>query len=114
MNKRPLLITIISWIFIAIGSIGFLYHLREFKAHPWSEQGLLLICIVRLLAIVGGIFMLRGFNWARWLVVVWIAFHVILSAFHSLMEVAVHGLLFVVVTFLLFRPQSSAYFRGQN
>jgi hypothetical protein len=55
--------------------------------------------------------MLCGFNWARWLLVVWIAYHVILSAFHSPFEVVIHGLLFGVVVYFLFRRQASVYFR---
>ena len=33
--------------------------------------------------IVAGVFMLYGHNWARWLLVVWLAFHVIVGALHS-------------------------------
>ena len=36
------------------------------------------------LAIVCGVFLLRGHNWARWLALAWIAFHVVLSAFHAI------------------------------
>lgn len=111
MAKRPLSITIIGWMFIGAGSIGLLYHLSEFKTRSLFEQSLVWICFVRLLAIVGGMFMLRGFTWARWLLVVWMTFHVILSAFHSLLEVLVHGVLLGVVAYFLFRPQASAYFR---
>jgi O-antigen ligase len=57
------------------------------------------------------VFMLYGFNWARWLLVVWIAFHVILSGLHSQFELLVHSLLFAVVLYFLFRPEASAYFR---
>ena len=39
---------------------------------------------------------------------------VILSASHSLVEVAVLGLLAGVIGYLLFRPAASAYFRGEN
>lgn len=106
MRKRPVSITVIGWIFIVVGVIALLYHLR----HPF-EEGLVWVCFVRLLAIVGGAFMLRGFDWARWLLVVWIAYHVILSAFHSVFEVVIHGLLFGVVVYFLFRAQASAYFR---
>src|SRR6266496_3008309 len=114
MNKRPLPITIISCIFIAVGSIAFLYHLAELKAqHPFKYE-LVWICFVRLLAVLSGVFMLRGFNWARWLLVVWIAYHVILSAFHSPLEVLVHTLLFVVVVYFLFQPRASAYFRRER
>ena len=56
--------------------------------------------------------MLRGCNWARWLLAAWMAYHVVLSAFHSVTELALHTLLFGAIGYFLFRPQSSAYFRG--
>ena len=111
MNKRPLPITVISWIFIAVGSIALLYHSAELKAQHPFDYGLVWVCFVRLRAVLGGVFMLRGFNWARWLLVVWIAYHVILSAFNSPLEVVLHSLLFSVVVYFLFRSQASAYFR---
>ena len=37
--------------------------------------------LTELLAMVSGAFMLRGHNWARWLALAWIIFHVILSIF---------------------------------
>jgi hypothetical protein len=55
--------------------------------------------------------MLRGRNWARWLLLAWIAYHVALSAFHSLSGVVTHALLFMVIAYFLFRPQVSEYFR---
>ena len=58
--------------------------------------------------------MLRGRNWARWLLLIWIAYHVILSGVHSLSQLVVHGLLFAVVAYFLFRPRASAYFRGSR
>ena len=116
MNKRPRSITIISWLFIAVGVIALLYHLApqllaQRDGQRPLEQGLLWVCLVRVLAVLSGVFMLRGSNWARWLLVVWLAYHIILSAFHSLTQVVVHALLFGVVLYFLFRPQASAYFR---
>lgn len=55
--------------------------------------------------------MLRGWNWARWLLVVWLAYHVVLSALHSVFEVAVHGFLFGVIAYFLFRTPANAFFR---
>ncbi len=112
MNKRPLSVTIIGFIFIAAGVIGFAYHITEFKMQRPFEPEIVWVSLVRLLAILGGVFVLRGNNWARWLLLVWIAFHVILSAFHSLFEFVVHGLLFGDIAYFLFRPRASAYFRG--
>ena len=112
MRKRPLAITIISWLFVTAGVIGLAYHATEFKAWRPFEYDAVWVCLVRLLAILCGVFMLRGSNWARWLLLVWIAYHVVLSAFHSLFELVIHSLLFAVILFFLFRPRSSAYFRG--
>ena len=116
MHKRPRSITIISWLFIAVGIIALLYHLVPHHMPAGNEQrpiepDIVWVCLVRALAVLCGVFMLRGHNWARWLLVVWLAYHVILSGFHSLMQVAVHGLLFAVIAYFLFRPQASAYFR---
>jgi hypothetical protein len=114
MNKRPLSVTVIGCIFIAAGIIGFAYHVTELKALRPFPYEIVWGSSVRLLAILGGVFVLRRHNWARWLLLVWIAFHVILSAFHSLPELIVHALLFAVVAYVLFRPQASAYFRGAS
>jgi len=110
-NHRPRSITIISWLFIAVGSVGVLYHVSEFTTQRLFDYGLVGVCLVRLLAIASGAFMLRGFNWARWLLVVWMVYHVILSAFHSPLQVLVHAVIFGVVAYFLFRPEASAYFR---
>src|SRR5947207_15242380 len=112
MKKRPLSITIISWLFLAAGVIGLAHQATEFKAQRPFEYGLVFVCLVRLLAIICAVFMLRAGNWARWLLVIWIAYHVILSAFHSAFELIIHSLLLVVVAYFLFRRSASVYFRG--
>ncbi len=114
MNKRPLSVTIIGCVFIAAGLIGFAYHVTEFKSLRPFPNEIVWGLSARLLAILGGVFVLRGHNWARWLLLAWIAFHVVLSAFHSWSELIVHGLLFAVVAYVLFRPRASAYFRGAS
>lgn len=112
MNKRPLSVTVIGYIFVAVGIIGFAYHVTEFKTERSWKYGVAWILLLRLLAILGGVFVLRGNNWARWLLLLWIACHVIISAFHSLSQFVVHALLLAVIAYVLFRPRSSAYFRS--
>ena len=68
-NKRPLSVTILAWLSIGMGAGGFASHLAD---GVWVE-------LVELLAVIGGAFMLRGHNWARWLALAWMAFHVIVS-----------------------------------
>jgi hypothetical protein len=109
-TQRPLTVSILSCLYIAVGAIGFAYHLRELIAlqpdSVWIE-------LVRSLAILSGAFMLRGRNWARWLALAWMAFHVAIS-FPALPQVAMHALFLAVIAWLLFRPDVLRYFRGRR
>ena len=111
MNKRPLSVTVIGCIFVAAGIIGLAYHGAGFEAQRPFDFGIVLVLLVRLLAILGGVFLLRGSDWARWFLLIWIGYHVILSAFHSMFELIMHSLLFAVIAYFLYRPRVSAYFR---
>jgi len=122
MNKRPRSITVISWIFIAVGVISLIggllppsdpvkaQRIAELEAQRPFQHAL--VHLVHAAAIVGGAFMLRGRNWARWLLVGWIAFHIVISAMHSTFQLIVHSMLFGVVLYFLFLPKASSYFRG--
>jgi hypothetical protein len=111
MNRRPASVTVIGCLLIAAGIVGIVYHASEFKGHPFQYE-MIWISLVRLTAVLCGVYMLRGSNWARWLALLWIAFHVVVSAFHSLAEFAMHALLFVVFAYFLLRPAAAQYFRG--
>ena len=112
MNKRPISVTIIGWLYIATGAIASAYHFADFKAQHPFQSDIIWVELVSLIAIVSGVYLLRGHNWARWLALAWIASHVILSAFHSLFELAIHGLLCAVCAYFLFRAHATRYFRG--
>jgi hypothetical protein len=112
MRKRPISVAVAGWVFIAAGICGLVYHAKEFDIqHPLAAD-FLLVSFIRLLAILLGAFTLRGRNWARWGLVVWLGYHVGLSFFHPLDELIVHAVLFVAVLYVLYRPAASAYFRG--
>lgn len=111
MTKRPLSVTVTSWFFIAAGIMGLVYHAREFNAQGLFESEVVLGVAIRFLAILGGIFSLRGNNWARWLLLSWIAYHVVLSVFHTAGEVMVHAVIMAGTTYGLFSAVGSAYFR---
>lgn len=115
MKKRPLPVTIISWIFIAVGGAALLTSLiSEAASRIQSGHPLIfwLTLFIQILGIISGVFMLYGFNWARWLLACWLGYHIIISALHSPLEVLVHSLLFAVVLYFIFRPQATAYFLG--
>jgi hypothetical protein len=116
MNKRPTSVTIISVIFIAVGCISFVAGLRQ-PVDATAVQGIQhssewVAHVVRILAILGGAFMLFGFNWARWLLVFWMGFHIVAGFLHAPWKGFVHILLFSIIAYFLFRPRASAYFRG--
>src|SRR6185437_10925911 len=71
-NPRPISITILAAIYIAVGIMGFTYHFREIIA---LQHDSLWVALIEALAIVCGVFMFLGHNWARWLALAWIAFH---------------------------------------
>ena len=73
MTKRPRSVVLVSCLFIAAGILGFVYHASELKAQDPVQSDLILVLFIRLLAVVGGVFALRGANWARWLLLVWMA-----------------------------------------
>lgn len=119
MNKRPRTITVISWIFIAFGSIalliGLLPSVNTTAAQRIAElKGHWFVHVSRMLMVLSGVFMLYGFNLARLLIVVWIAFHIIISALHSPLQLLVHALIFAAILYFLFRPDASEYFRGKR
>jgi len=112
MPKRPVSVTILGCLILAAGAVGLVYHLREFKLQHPFENDVLWVLVLRVLAIVSGVFMLGGRNWARWLALAWIAFHVFLSFFHSLREMAAHAVLLALFAYFLLRQPASRYFRG--
>ena len=111
MNRRPRSITVISWFFLIFGSIALISGLVPISNLSLEQlKGHWMVHLSRLLSIVAGLFMLRGHNWARWLLVAWIAFHIVLSALHSALQLLIHAAIFSVILFFLFRRPASAYF----
>ncbi|HEY1768184.1 MAG TPA: hypothetical protein VGG26_11030 [Terracidiphilus sp.] len=114
MNRRPLSITLLAWLLIAVGALGPASHFVEFRTHPPMPSELLSISLLGLLAVLAGIFLLRGANWARWGAAAWMAVHVGISVFHPRQELIIHGVLFVLFAYVLFRPAARAYFTASS
>lgn len=106
--RRPVPVLIVAGAYLAVGIIGFVAHFRDLLATPsegvWIE-------LTELVAVVVGVFLLRGRNWARWLAVAWISFHVVLSAFASSREVAMHVVIAALIVWLLFRRDTTRWFQ---
>jgi hypothetical protein len=67
------------------------------------------VLAIGIAALVGGVYLMKGRNWARWLLAVWMAFHVAISVGQPRQLVA-HIVIFGFITFLLFRRAASPHF----
>ena len=67
------------------------------------------VLAVGVAALVGGIYVVRGRNWARWLLAGWMALHVVISVGQPA-ALGAHLAIFGFVAYLLFRSRSSVHF----
>lgn len=119
MKKRPIAVTIVSLVFILIGAGGLVRGIWSWASgvrggitnHELID--IALVSISGILALVSGLFMLRGANWARWLCLVWMALHVVISIGHEMSKVVVHSIMLVILLVVLLWPNANAYFRSQ-
>ena len=114
MKRRPLSVIIVAILFIIAGCVGFVYHANEYFEQRSMNYELIWVLLLQVLAVVCGLLLLRRVNWARWVAIAWLAYHVSISIFHSASEIITHSVLLIVVTVLLFIPKSSVYFKGEG
>ncbi len=123
--QRPTSVTVIGWILLVLGAIGFLGLLCSL-GNPMARQAMaaspvpfpvqIALSAVGLgVSIVSGFFLLKGANWARFLYIVWsvagFAFSLATSP-AKLMLVPGIAIFLVIAAFLL-APKASAYFTGK-
>ena len=118
-GRRPLSLTLLGWLFIVVGIGSLVRHLGPLvvgdasaPAPDAGDAAVAWIVASGLVAIAGGVLLLRRVACARWMLAAWLAFHIWVGALHDLLRLALHAALFVVVVFLLFRPAASAWLRG--
>jgi hypothetical protein len=107
-NKPPWPVIVIASLYLLIGVGGFIAHFPELTAH---HPDAVAIELTELLGAISGVGLLLRQTWARWLALSWILFHVGLSLFHPLGELAVHAVFCVLIIWALFRPETSRWFR---
>lgn len=108
--KRPFQITVIALLFIVGGLATLVVPVLKNPLNRWT----LPLALLGLIAIVGGIFVYKGRGWARWVVLAWLAFHVVVSALNSLSLAAAHLVLLIAVGYFLLAPPTSRYFNSAN
>ena len=109
--KRPFEVTILGWLFIAVGIVTTAHNLWTGRMDRW----MVLIVFVEMIAVVGGMYLLQGANWARWLLLAWLAGHVVAVAFDPSRYLLSHVVLLLIIGYVLLRPPVSTYFhRSQH
>src|SRR5512147_1249347 len=114
LMKRPFSISLIAWLLILSGAAGIAYHITDVKTLQPFRYEYIAVLVIRVLAILAGIFMLRGRDWARWAALLWITFHLAISFFDDWTKVAVHAVVLAIFCYILLRPFATAYFRQQT
>lgn len=109
--NRPIPVVVVSALFILTGILGIVTHINDFRNPNIAAPELVWALIVRLLAVVCGILLLNKIKWARWLAIVWLLYHIVISVFNSASEAISHIVILVIVHILLFLPISVAYFK---
>jgi hypothetical protein len=106
--KRPIAVIVIATLYLLVGVVGFVAHFPELTA---GHRDALAIELTELLAVVSGVFLLMRHNWARWLALAWILFHVALSFNDPISKLAVHVVFCILIAWALFRPATGQWFR---
>lgn len=110
-TSRPASVTGVAWLFIAVGVFAFVFQVPSLVR---LQRDAFLIEFTEVLGVIAGVFMLRRHNWARWLALAWVAFHVVIAAYPPFNGLVFHLLVFSGIAYLLLRSDAAGYFRGNN
>ena len=113
-KKRPAAVLVIAVVFIAFGLLDIWLGIAPLTSKPpHLASDDLLVSSIGIIAVVGAIYVLKGYNWARWLLTAWMALHVVLSI-HQPRALLGHLVILGLVLAGLFYPGASLYFRQRD
>ncbi len=110
MKKRPIGVVVVAILLVLGGGAGLAGDLMNSSSLSANHFESVWIAAVNVLGIVAGVFLFRGFNWARWLAIAWMAFHVAISFLNSWQQAAMHGVILVLIVWILFQREARAFF----
>ena len=117
-TRRPISLTLVGWLFVVVALVGTSWVLLPgLWGEPARPDGALLpadgwyVLITQVVAFAGGALLLAGIEEGRWVLVAWLAAHVWLTVGGDVARLATHVAMFVVITWLLFRPAATAWLK---
>ena len=113
-------VTLAGWLFVAVGSAGLVVGMWQLGAAilsgqlaAWGRREFLdhlIAQLSRVMSLAGGGLVLRGVNWGRWLLAIWMAAHVLIGAGHSRTRLVTHAIVMVAGVLVLFNRRASGHF----
>lgn len=111
--KRPISVTIIAWLLMAVATLAlFAQTSLAGLRHPIASDDLWIV-ITELAGIAIGILLLLGRGWARWLALIWMAFHVVVS-WPVVSHLVIHSVFLAAMAYILFRSGAQKYFSHKS
>lgn len=112
-RKPPVFIILIAVAFIAVGLLDIWRASTPLTSSSAPPGDALVVLLIGMTAVLGSMYLLKGHNWARWLLATWMALHVAVSIgdFHMLLG---HVAVLALILSGLFCPAASTYFRQSD
>lgn len=108
LRECPVSVAGIAILYIVIGAAASAYHFHTLLAH---DRDAVLVELLECSAIVIGVFLLLGYNWARHLAIYWALFHVGVSLADPKHQLLIHVVIAAGIIYLLLRKDAAEYFR---
>ena len=122
MKTRPVSVSVIGWLLIVMGGLSFFSILltinnpmvhEAMSGNPLPIPILYTVSFLNILVMIAsGIGILKGYNWARWLYVIWNTFEFFVGfTTFPVKRMMLPGLVvFLIIVFFLFSPPVNAFF----
>lgn len=102
----------VGCLFLYVGIAGLAARLRVLSIGLGPEAQMEIL--VNVVALVVGVFLLLGHNWARWTGMAWLMLHVAIGFLHGAAEGFFHLGLTLAIGYLLFEVEVRAYLRSDK
>lgn len=109
-KKRPIGVIVVAVLLVLGGAAGLGGDFMNSHSLSANHFESVWVALVNVLGIVAGVFLFRGRNWARWLAIAWMAFHVAISLLNAWQQAVMHGVILLLIVLILFRRDAREYF----
>ena len=110
IKKRPIGVIVVAVLLVLGGAAGLIGDFMNSHSLSGNYLESVWIAAVNVLGIAAAVFLFRGENWARWLAVAWMAFHVAISFLNAWRQAVMHGVILMLIVLVLFQREAREFF----